>query len=213
MFHRHSRRVEPGRSGAPKGAAARVSSADDPVYLLAALGNPGPEYRSHRHNVGFMIADELRCRHCLPELRSRFLGAAAEGRIAGRKILLLLPMTFMNLSGNAVGEAARWYKIPPSNILVIHDEVELPFGEARLKEGGGLGGHNGLRSTERALGSRDFWRLRIGIGKPDPGRRQLADYVLDRFDEPKDEVDLLISRAADLAEEWLQTRKEAPCPD
>jgi peptidyl-tRNA hydrolase, PTH1 family len=122
-------------------------------------------------------------------------------------------MTFMNLSGSAVAEAARWYKIPVENVLAIHDEVEVPFGEARLKEGGGLGGHNGLRSIERSLGSREFWRLRVGIGRPGSDRRPLADYVLDRFDEPKDEVLLLISRAADLAEEWLETRGEAECPD
>jgi peptidyl-tRNA hydrolase, PTH1 family len=208
IWRRHPRGYEPDRAG-----VSRAAPAADPVYLLAALGNPGPEYRSHRHNVGFMVADELRARHGLPELRSRFQGMTAEGRIAGRKVLLLLPMTFMNLSGSAVADAARWYKIPVENVLAIHDEVELPFGEARLKEDGGLGGHNGLRSLERSLGSRGFWRLRVGIGRPGSARRPLADYVLDRFDEPKDEVLLLISRAADLVEEWLRTRGEVECPD
>ncbi len=137
-----------------------------PVYLIAALGNPGSQYQYHRHNVGFMVGEELRRRHGLPSLRSRFKGLAGEGTIAGQRVALLLPMTFMNLSGTSVGEAVRWYKTPVEQLLVIHDEVELPFGDVRLKEGGGLGGHNGLRSIEQSLGSRDFWRLRVGVGRP-----------------------------------------------
>jgi len=119
---------------------------------------------------------------------------------------LLLPMTFMNLSGRAVVAAARKKKIPVQRMLVIHDEVELPFGEVRLKEGQGLGGHNGLRSIEQSLGSRDFWRVRVGVGRPSEDSGPLVDHVLAPFDESKEEVLALIGRAADLAEEWLSTR-------
>lgn len=178
------------------------------TYLIAALGNPGATYQYHRHNVGFMVAEELRRRHDLPALRSRFKGLVGEGVIAGRHTALVLPMTFMNLSGTAVVEAARWYKTPVERLLVVHDEVELAFGDARLKEGGGLGGHNGLRSIEQHLGSRDFWRVRVGVGRPESTRKALADHVLDAFDEPREEVLLLIGRAADLVEEWLASREE-----
>jgi peptidyl-tRNA hydrolase, PTH1 family len=176
------------------------------TYLLVALGNPGPEYQYHRHNVGFMVGEELRRRHGLPALRSRFQGLTAEGRIAGTRVVLLLPTTFMNLSGRAAAEAARWYKVPVEHMLVIHDEVELPFGEVRLQEGQGLGGHNGLRSLEQYLGSRDFWRLRVGVGRPEPTTSPLIDHVLTPFSEPREQVLDLIGRAADLAEEWLAGR-------
>jgi PTH1 family peptidyl-tRNA hydrolase len=176
------------------------------VCLIAALGNPGGQYQYHRHNVGFMVGEELRRRHGLPTLRNRFKGLAGEGTIAGARVALLLPMTYMNLSGTAVAEAARWYKTSVDDLLVIHDEVELPFGEVRLKEGGGLGGHNGLRSIEQHLGSRDFWRVRVGVGRPGSTHRPLADHVLESFSEPREEVLLLIGAAADLVEEWLSTR-------
>jgi peptidyl-tRNA hydrolase, PTH1 family len=191
-------------------AAKRVEAAT--VHLLVALGNPGPEYQFHRHNVGFMVGEELRRRHGLPALRSRFQGLTVEGTIVGRRTVLLLPMTFMNLSGKAVVEAARWYKVPTERMLVIHDEVELPFGEVRLKEGQGLGGHNGLRSLEQSLKTRDFWRLRVGVGRPDPADKPLIDHVLAPFTEPREEVLLLIGRAAGLAEEWLAARGDASCP-
>jgi PTH1 family peptidyl-tRNA hydrolase len=182
------------------------------TYLIAGLGNPGAQYQSDRHNVGFMVGEELRRRHHLPSLRSRFQGLTGEGAICGLKSVILLPMTFMNLSGRSVAEAMRWYKIPVENMLVVHDEVELPFGEARLKDGGGLGGHNGLRSLEQSLQTREFHRLRVGVGRPDSGRRPLADYVLEPFSEPREEVLLLIGRAADLAEEWLAARDGGACP-
>jgi PTH1 family peptidyl-tRNA hydrolase len=183
----------------------------DPIYLVVALGNPGPEYQYHRHNVGFMVGEELRRRHGLPRLRSRFQGLAGEGRMAGTRVLLLLPMTFMNLSGRAAAEAVRKYRIPVECIFVIHDEVELPFGEVRLKEGQGLGGHNGLRSMEQSLGSRNFWRLRVGVGRPGREEKPLIDHVLSPFSEPREEVIGLIERAADLADEWLAARSGV-CP-
>ncbi len=181
----------------------------DAIYLIVALGNPGPEYQFHRHNVGFMVGEELRRRHGLPSLRGRFQGLTAEGTICGRRVVLLLPTTFMNASGRAAAEAARWYKIPVERMLVVHDEVELPFGEVRLKEGQGLGGHNGLRSLEQSLGSRDFWRLRVGVGRPASEKKPLIDHVLAPFSEPREEVLSLITRAADLAEEWLAARDGA----
>jgi PTH1 family peptidyl-tRNA hydrolase len=183
----------------------------DALHLVVALGNPGPEHQFQRHNVGFMVGEELRRRHGLPRLRSRFQGLAGEGTIAGARVLLLLPMTFMNLSGRAVVEAARKPKIPVERMLVVHDDVELPFGEVRLKEGQGLGGHNGLRSLEESLGSRGFWRVRVGVGRPDQEEKPLIDHVLTRFSEPREDVLALIGRAADLAEEWLAARGGRAC--
>jgi PTH1 family peptidyl-tRNA hydrolase len=181
------------------------------TYLIIGLGNPGPKYQYDRHNVGFMVAEELRRRHGLPQLRSRFQGLVGEGTMGACKTVLLLPMTFMNRSGRAVAEAARWYKIPTGALLVIHDEVELPFGEVRLKEGGGLGGHNGLRSMEQSLQTRDFWRVRVGVGRPESDRRPLADHVLEPFSEPREEILLLIGDAADKVEEWLAERDGGRC--
>jgi PTH1 family peptidyl-tRNA hydrolase len=186
--------------------------ATDAIHLVVALGNPGPEYQFHRHNVGFMVGEELRQRHGLPRLRSRFQGLVAEGTMAGTDVVLLLPMTFMNLSGKAVAEAARKYRIPVERMLVLHDEVELPFGEVRLKEGQGLGGHNGLRSLEQSLGSRDFWRVRVGVGRPEQAGRPLIDHVLASFSESREDVALLVRRAADVADEWLAARSGSPCP-
>lgn len=183
------------------------------MVLVAALGNPGPEYSRHRHNIGFMVGEELRRRWGWGPLKSKFHGLVGEGAVQGEKVVLILPMTFMNDSGKGVGEAARFGRVPPERVLVIHDESELPFGEVRLKEDGGLGGHNGLRSIERALGSRAFWRVRAGVGRPSSARLSLADYVLRPFDEDPEEVVLLISRAADLAEEWLRADRGGPCPD
>ena len=182
------------------------------TYLIAGLGNPGAQYQYDRHNVGFMVAEELRRRHGLPSPRTRFQGLVSEGSICGQKSVILLPMTFMNLSGRSAAEATRWFKVPFHNMLVIHDEVELAFDDVRLKEGGGLGGHNGLRSLEQYLHTRDFWRLRVGVGRPASGNRPLADYVLEPFNEPREEVLLLIARAADLAEEWLAARDGGTCP-
>jgi PTH1 family peptidyl-tRNA hydrolase len=176
------------------------------TYLVVALGNPGPEHEYQRHNVGFMVGEELRRRSGMPRLKSRFQGLAGEGEIQGTRLVLLLPMTYMNLSGRAVAEAMRKHKVPVERVLVLHDEVELPFGEVRLKEGQGLGGHNGLRSIEQNVGTRDFWRVRVGVGRPDGDKRPLIDHVLSRFDEPREAVLEVIRKAADVAEEWLATR-------
>ena len=118
----------------------------------------------------------------------------------------------MNLSGRSAAEAAQWYKVPVERMLVIHDEVELAFGDVRLKEGQGLGGHNGLRSLEQSLGSRDFWRLRVGVGRPEAPNKPLIDHVLAPFNEPREDVQALIGRAADLTEQWLAARSDSSCP-
>jgi PTH1 family peptidyl-tRNA hydrolase len=158
-----------------------------------------------------MVAEELRRRHDLPRPRSKYQGLATEGRICGARVVLLCPQTFMNSSGTSVGDAARKLKIQVGDMLIIHDEVELPFGEVRLKEGQGLGGHNGLRSLEQVLVSRDFWRLRVGVGRPKRLGAPLIDHVLAPFNEPHEEVQDMIKRAADLADEWLAARGGS-CP-
>lgn len=150
-----------------------------------------------------MVGEELRRRHGWPSLRSRFQGLYGDGQMCGQRVVLLLPMVYMNRSGAAVAEAARYFRVPVERIVAVHDEVEMPFGDVRLKEGGGLGGHNGLRSMEQSLHSREFWRVRVGVGRPDNTRISLADYVLHDFSEPLDEVLALIGRAADTVEEYL----------
>jgi peptidyl-tRNA hydrolase, PTH1 family len=135
------------------------------MLLIAGLGNPGAEYAGHRHNVGFMTVDAIHRRHGFGPWRRRFHGEVSEGTLSGEKALLLKPLTYMNESGRAVGEAMRFYKLAPADVLVIHDEVDLPPGKVRMKAGGGTAGHNGLRSIGAAIGS-EFRRLRIGVGHP-----------------------------------------------
>jgi PTH1 family peptidyl-tRNA hydrolase len=149
------------------------------MLLIVGLGNPGAEYAKQRHNVGFMAVDAIHRRHGFAPWRRRFAGEVAEGTIGGRKILLLKPLTFMNLSGRSVGEAANFYKIEPADILVIHDEVDLPPGRFRMKTGGGSAGHNGLKSVSAAIGD-GYRRLRIGVGHPGV-REMVPTYVLHDF--------------------------------
>jgi PTH1 family peptidyl-tRNA hydrolase len=149
------------------------------MLILVGLGNPGPKYARNRHNIGFVAVDAIHRRHSFGPWRQRFQGETAEGTLAGQKCLLLKPLTYMNKSGQAVGEAATFYKVAPADILVIHDEVDLPPGKMRMKTGGGAGGHNGLRSITAAIGD-GFRRLRIGVGHP--GQRDLVPgYVLHDF--------------------------------
>ncbi|NKD55332.1 MULTISPECIES: aminoacyl-tRNA hydrolase [unclassified Haematospirillum] len=135
------------------------------MWLVVGLGNPGAEYAGNRHNVGFMAADALVRRHSFSSWRSKHHGELADGSIAGQRVMVLKPMTFMNRSGLCVGEVARFYKIPLSNILVLHDELELSPGRLRIKQGGGHAGHNGLRDIDAHLGHA-YWRVRLGIGRP-----------------------------------------------
>jgi PTH1 family peptidyl-tRNA hydrolase len=168
--------------------------------LVVGLGNPGREYARNRHNVGYLVVDELARRHG-GSWRSKFSGQLAEIRLDGHKVALLKPETFMNESGRAVSAAARFYKLEPDEVLVIHDEGDFDLGRLELKVGGGLGGHNGLRSVAQHLKTQDFLRLRIGVGRPERGdRRPLADYVLSNF-EPHDDAEALVNRAADAVEQ------------
>jgi PTH1 family peptidyl-tRNA hydrolase len=167
--------------------------------LIAGLGNPGRQYANTRHNVGWMALDELARRHGMT-FRSKFSGRLAEGRLGDRRVALLEPETYMNESGRSIGAAARFFKAPPETLVVVHDDVDLEPGRLQLRMGGGLAGHNGLRSIAGALGSQDFLRVRIGVGRPGRGDpRPVADYVLSDF-EPEVDVDALVGRAADAVE-------------
>ena len=135
------------------------------MLLLVGLGNPGPKYERNRHNIGYMAVDEIVRRHSFAPYRVRFQSLTAEGSLGGGKVLAMKPTTFMNESGRAVGEAMRYYKLTPDDVLVIHDELDLAAGKIRVKKGGGLAGHNGLRSIDAHIG-KEFYRLRVGIGHP-----------------------------------------------
>jgi PTH1 family peptidyl-tRNA hydrolase len=167
--------------------------------LVAGLGNPGREYDRTRHNVGWLVADELARRHG-GSFRSKFSGRLAETRLDDLRLALLKPETYMNESGRSLAAAARFFKVEPPALLVVHDDVDLDAGRLQARLGGGLAGHNGLRSIAQALGTQDFLRLRIGVGRPGRGdRRPVADYVLSPF-EPEEDVDELVSRSADAVE-------------
>ena len=167
--------------------------------LVAGLGNPGRGYERTRHNVGWMVVDEL-ARRTEASFRSKFSGRLAEARLDELRLGLLKPETFMNESGRSVGAAARYFKMPADALLVVHDDVDLEAGRLQARLGGGLAGHNGLRSIAQALGTQDFLRLRIGVGRPERGDpRPVADYVLSDF-EPEVDVEALVARAADAAE-------------
>jgi peptidyl-tRNA hydrolase, PTH1 family len=186
----------------------RGESASSLDLLVAGLGNPGREYAGNRHNVGFMVADELARRHG-GSWRSKFSGRLSELRIGDARVALLEPMTYMNLSGGVVGAAARFFKVPPEQLLVAHDEGDFDLGRLQLKLGGGLAGHNGLRSVAQALGTPEFMRLRIGVGRPGHGDpRDLADYVLSDF-EPEDDAEAIVARAADAVEAVVRDGLEA----
>lgn len=160
------------------------------MVLVVGLGNPGRAYEGNRHNVGFMAADGLRSSENLPEYREKFSGLWTKGETKGDAFALLKPMTFMNLSGDSVQPATAFLKVESGSLVVIHDELDVPFGEVRLKLGGGHAGHNGLRSIIERLGSPEFIRVRVGIGRPPPGfRGDVADYVLHNFD-PSEKAEL-----------------------
>jgi PTH1 family peptidyl-tRNA hydrolase len=176
--------------------------------LVAGLGNPGREYAATRHNVGFMVCDELARRHG-GSFRSKFSAELAELRIDGSRVALLKPLTFMNESGRSVGPAVRFFKVESSALLVVHDEADLEVGRLQARLGGGLAGHNGLRSVASALGTPDFLRLRVGVGRPERGDpRPVADFVLSPFTAEVD-VEGLVARAADAVETILRDGLEA----
>jgi peptidyl-tRNA hydrolase, PTH1 family len=174
----------------------RASTLD---LLVAGLGNPGREYERTRHNVGWLVADELARRHG-GSFRGKFSGQLAETRLDDLRLALLKPETFMNLSGQSIGAARKFFKVEPGDLLVVHDDVDLEPERLQARLGGGLAGHNGLRSIAQAIGTNEFLRLRIGVGRPGRGdRRSVADYVLNGF-EPEIDADALIARAADAVE-------------
>lgn len=166
--------------------------------LVVGLGNPGPQYAKTRHNVGFMVADVLAARIGVPFKVHKKSGAeVATGRLGGHSVVLAKPRCYMNESGRQIGPLAKFYSIAPGDVIVIHDELDIDFGKVRLKLGGGEGGHNGLRSVANALGSKDFQRVRIGIGRP-PGRKDPAAFVLEPFSSTeRTEVPTLCELAAD----------------
>jgi PTH1 family peptidyl-tRNA hydrolase len=186
----------------------RGASAPTLDLLVAGLGNPGREYAQTRHNVGWMVVDELARRHD-GSFRAKFSGRLAEVRLGELRLALLEPETYMNESGRSIGAAARFFKAPAESLLVAHDDVDLEEGRLQTRLGGGLAGHNGLRSIARALGTQDFLRLRIGVGRPGRGDpRSVADYVLSPF-EPETDVGALVFRAADAAETLAREGLEA----
>jgi PTH1 family peptidyl-tRNA hydrolase len=164
--------------------------------LVVGLGNPGPEYAATRHNLGFMVTDRLAGEWSLG-WRSKFSGRVAEGRADDTRLALLQPLTYMNVSGGSVAAALRFYKLDVDALVVVHDEIDLELGDVRAKSGGGLAGHNGLRSLRDSLGTADFVRVRIGVGRPERGeRRPVADWVLRPF-PPGVDVDALVTRGAE----------------
>jgi PTH1 family peptidyl-tRNA hydrolase len=175
-------------------------------FLIVGLGNPGPGYAGNRHNVGAMVLDELAARagvRLSPGKGARARALAGEGRLVGRRVVLARPLTYMNESGGPVRGLLDYHHLPAEDLVVIHDELDIPFSAVRLKRGGGEGGHNGLRSVTRSTGTKDYLRVRVGIGRP-PGRQDAADFVLKDFSATeRKELDLLIAEAADAAEALL----------
>ena len=175
----------------------------EPLWLVVGLGNPGPAYAGNRHNVGFMVLDLLGERVGARFKAHKGRADVVEGRLAGQRAVLAKPKTYMNLSGGPVASLRDFFKVPTERIVVVHDELDIPYGTLRLKQGGGDNGHNGLRSITSSIGSKDYLRLRVGVGRP-PGRQDPADYVLKDFSgaERKD-LAFHVDRAADAVEALL----------
>ncbi len=186
-----------------------MNARHDVDYLVVGLGNPGSGYERTRHNVGYLVIGELARRHGYPTAKRGYEGRCAAGEISGRRTLLLQPTTMMNLSGRSVAAALRQLKLPPERLLVVHDQIDLPFGRLRIAAGGGSGGHNGLKSISGLIGA-DYARLRVGVDRPasyDP--EIVADYVLSPFAEGRAAVDALVAEAADAVELWLEAGTDA----
>jgi peptidyl-tRNA hydrolase, PTH1 family len=176
--------------------------------LVVGLGNPGRQYEHTRHNVGHMVVDELARRYGAT-FKSKYSGRLTDIRVDGKRVALLAPETYMNDSGKSVAAAVQFYKVPLDALLVVHDEGDFDLGRIQARLGGGLAGHNGLRSISRHLGSQEFLRLRIGVGRPGRGDpRDLADYVLADF-EPSDDAETIVTRAADAVETLVRDGLEA----
>jgi len=186
--------------------------------LIVGLGNPGREHAENRHNVGFRVADALSARWELPKAKDRFRGRIAEGRAgartpgtpAGPRVALLCPQTYYNDAGRSVGPARGAYRLPLERVLVVHDEIDLPFGEVRTRLGGGLAGNNGLKSIRRELGGADFMRVRVGVGRPDSSDPEIVSaYVLGRFGEDEQQVRELIEHACEQVEQVVLGERSA----
>lgn len=181
------------------------------TWLVAGLGNPGPGYTHNRHNVGQMVVDELATRIGGKFKTHSSRAQILEGRlgIGGPKLILAKPMTFMNLSGGPVGNLAKFFGVDPKHVIAIHDEIDIPFDTVKLKLGGGEGGHNGLRDISKALGTKDYPRVRVGVGRP-PGRMETADFVLKDFSkDEKKSLPFLLDSSADAVEEIVRSGWEA----
>jgi PTH1 family peptidyl-tRNA hydrolase len=181
--------------------------------LVVGLGNPGKRYEATRHNVGFEVGAELSRRWDLSRAKKKFGALVAEGRAGpgGPRVAILLPQTLMNASGDSAGPARGALKAPLDRVIVVHDEIDLPFGEVRTRLGGGLAGHNGLKSLKRGFGDAEFWRVRVGVGRPDSTDPDVvASYVLSRFRESRAEVEALVGRAADEAERLVEQLGSTP---
>jgi PTH1 family peptidyl-tRNA hydrolase len=180
---------------------------DGERILIVGLGNPGAEHARDRHNIGFDVGRELARRWDLGKPRSKYKGELWEGRTGpgGPRVAILLPMTFMNAVGDSAGPARGALKASLERTVVLHDEIDIPFGEIRVREGGGLAGHNGLKSLKRGFGSADFWRVRIGVGRPDSTDPEIVSaWVLGKFREPAEEVEALVERAATETERLIE---------
>ena len=176
-------------------------------WLVVGLGNPGAAYDGTPHNIGFEVAERLRSRWELGRPKSKYRGLITDGRtgVGGPRVAILMPQTYMNEAGKSVGPARGELRVEPDHIIVVHDEIDLPFADVRTRLGGGLAGHNGLKSIKAALGTADFQRVRVGVGRPPTTDPELvAAYVLGKFREPKDQVQALIESAADAAEQLLK---------
>jgi PTH1 family peptidyl-tRNA hydrolase len=177
------------------------------MWLLVGLGNPGPKYAQNRHNIGFMVIDEIASRSRCDAWRGKFGGELSSGDVAGAKAVLLKPQEYMNVSGTAVQRSAAFYQVEPKQVIVAHDEIDLPLGTLRVKVGGGHGGHNGLRSIIQELGTQEFLRVRVGVGRPGPAGKgsNVAGFVLDDFAKSEQtEVQIVIKEAADALEEIIK---------
>ncbi len=185
-----------------------MANGEGPIFIVG-LGNPGPEHARDRHNIGFDVARELVRRWDLGKPRSKYKGELWEGRTGpgGPRVAILLPMTYMNAVGDSAGPACGSFKAELDRTIVLHDEIDIPFGEIRVREGGGLAGHNGLKSLKRGFGSEKFWRVRIGVGRPDGGTTDpeiIAAWVLGKFREPAAEVEDLVDRSATETERLVE---------
>lgn len=173
------------------------------MKVIVGLGNPGPQYAETRHNIGFLLVDLLAEAYNL-QFRAKFQGLWTECQVEGERLLLLKPQTFMNLSGRSVSELTNFYKVSGQDLLVVHDDMDLPLGKIRLRDQGGAGGHNGIRSILAEFGSEKFWRLKLGVGRP-PGDWDPAHYVLSPFvEEELSQIDDLLERAEKVTKLWIK---------